>query len=201
MSSLETPSLPSRGEKRVEPDPRSRNLVNGRVRISEPDPKWPYLFRQEDSRIRGALGDRVLALEHVGSTSVPGLPAKPCVDLLLVVADSADEPAYLPDLEGAGYSLVIREPGWYEHRVLKGPSINLNLHVFSEGCEEVDRMRLFRDYLTADTGARERYVAVKRELAERTWERIQDYADSKTGVISELLAEAQAWREETTRAD
>jgi GrpB-like predicted nucleotidyltransferase (UPF0157 family) len=106
----------------------------------------------------------VLALDHVGSTSVPGLPAKPCVDLLLVVADSADEPAYLPDLEEAGYSLVIREPDWYEHRVLKGPSINLNLHVFGQGCEEADRMRLFRDYLTADAGARKRYTAVKREL-------------------------------------
>ncbi|GAA1080205.1 GrpB family protein [Nocardiopsis metallicus] len=196
MSSLETPSLPSRGEKRVGPGPQSRNLVNGRVRISEPDPKWPYLFRQEDGRIRGALGDRVLALDHVGSTSVPGLPAKPCVDLLLVVADSADEAAYLPDLEAVGYSLVIREPDWYEHRVLKGPSINLNLHVFGQGCEEIDRMRLFRDYLTANAGARERYTAVKRELSERTWEKIQDYADAKTGIVRDLLAEAEAWRAE-----
>lgn len=198
MSSLETSSLPSRGEKRVGPDPRSRNLVNGRVHISEPDPKWPYLFRQEDARIRGALGDRVLALEHVGSTSVPGLPAKPCVDLLLVVADSADEPAYLPDLEEAGYSVVVREPDWYEHRVLKGPSINLNLHVFGQGCEEIDRMRLFRDYLTADAGARERYTAVKRELSERTWEKVQDYADAKTGIVTDLLAEAEVWRKGST---
>ena len=172
----------------------ARNLVNGRVRLSEPDPKWPYLFRQEESRVRSALGDRVLSLDHVGSTSVPGLAAKPCVDLLMVVADSADEPAYLPDLEKAGYSLVIAEPDWFEHRVLKGPSVNLNLHVFSEGCEEVDRMRLFRDYLTADAGARERYTAVKRDLSERTWKRIQDYADAKSDIVLELLAEAEAWR-------
>ncbi|WP_026119015.1 GrpB family protein [Nocardiopsis ganjiahuensis] len=197
MSPLETPSLPSRGDKRVGPDPQSRNLVNGRVLISEPDPKWPYLFRQEDARIRGALGDRVLALEHVGSTAVPGLAAKPCVDLLLVVADSADEPAYLPALEAAGYTLVISEPDWFEHRVLKGPNINLNLHVFTEGCSEIDRMRLFRDYLTANTEARERYTAVKRELSERTWERIQDYADAKTGIVTALLAEAEVWHKGT----
>ncbi len=194
MSPLESPSLPSRGDRRVATDPMARNLVNGRVRLSEPDPKWPYLFRQEESRVRSALGDRVLSLDHVGSTAVPGLAAKPCVDLVMVVADSADEPAYLPDLEKAGYTLVIAEPDWYEHRVLKGPSVNLNLHVFSEGCEEVDRMRLFRDYLAADAGARERYTAVKRELSERTWKRIQDYADAKSDIVLELLAEAEAWK-------
>ncbi|PWV52298.1 GrpB family protein [Nocardiopsis sp. L17-MgMaSL7] len=199
MSPLETPSLPSRGDRRVASDPMARNLVNGRVRLSEPDPKWPYLFRQEESRIRGALGDRVLSLDHVGSTAVSGLAAKPCVDLVMAVTDSADETAYLDDLEKVGYTLVIAEPDWYEHRVLKGPSVNLNLHVFSQGCEEIDRMRLFRDYLIADAGARERYTAVKRELSERTWKRIQDYADAKSGIVTELLAEAEAWKAAASR--
>ncbi|GAB3717695.1 GrpB family protein [Nocardiopsis oceani] len=195
MSPLETPSLPSRGEQRAGTDPQARNLVNGRVRISDHDPKWPYLFKQEDARIRGALGDRVLSLDHVGSTAVPGLAAKPCVDLLMTVADSADEPAYIPDLEAAGYSVVIREPDWYEHRVLDGPNINLNLHVFTEGCAEVDRMLLFRDHLIANAEARDRYTEVKRELAERTWERIQDYADAKSDVVTEILSEAEArWK-------
>ncbi|WP_436886098.1 GrpB family protein [Nocardiopsis dassonvillei] len=192
MSPLEASPLPSRGEMRVDSSPEHRNLVNGRVHISNYDPKWPYLFEREAERVRGALGDRVLLFEHVGSTAVPGLPAKPCVDLLLVVADSADEPAYLPDLYAAGYVLVIREPDWYEHRVFKGPDVNLNLHVFSEGCAEIERMRLFRDHLIANADARERYVAVKRGLAERTWERIQDYADAKSAVVREILAEAGA---------
>jgi GrpB-like predicted nucleotidyltransferase (UPF0157 family) len=192
MSPLEASPLPSRGAPRAEIAPEFRNLVNGRVRLSEYDPKWPYLFRREDGRVRAALGDRVLLFEHVGSTAVPGLAAKPCVDLLLVVADSSDEAAYLPDLEAAGYSLVIREPDWYEHRVFKGAEVNLNLHVFSRDCEEAERMRRFRDILIADAGARERYTAVKRELAERTWDRIQDYADAKTGIIRQLLAEADA---------
>ncbi|MFD3684471.1 GrpB family protein [Nocardiopsis sp. NPDC058631] len=194
MSPLEASPLPSRGAPRVGSSPESRNLVNGRVHISEYDAKWPYLFKRESAKVRAALGDRVLLFEHVGSTAVPDMAAKPCVDLLLVVADPADESAYLSDLEAAGYSLVIREPDWYEHRVLKGPDINLNLHVFGEGCAEVERMRLFRDHLIADADARERYTAVKRELAERTWSRIQDYADAKTAVVKQILAEAQARR-------
>ena len=197
MSPLETASLPSRGEKRDGTDPQARNLVNGRVRLSDHDPKWPYLFKQEDARIRGALGDRVLSLDHVGSTAVPGLVAKPCVDLLLTVADSADEPAYVPDLEAAGYSVVIREPDWYEHRVLDGPNINLNLHVFTEGCEEIGRMLLFREYLIANADARDRYTVVKRELAEHTWERIQDYADAKSDIVTELLGEAESWQKKS----
>ncbi|WP_047869203.1 GrpB family protein [Nocardiopsis sp. RV163] len=194
MSPLEASPLPSRGEPRAGIAPEFRNLVNGRVRLSEYDPKWPYLFRREDGRIRAALGDRVLLFEHVGSTAVPGLAAKPCVDLLLLVADSSDEAAYLPDLEAAGYPLVIREPDWYEHRVFKGSEVNLNLHVFSRGCEEAERMRRFRDHLIADADARERYTAVKRELAERTWDRIQDYADAKSDIVRRLLAEAEAGR-------
>lgn len=172
--------------------PESRNLVNGRVHIIPYDPKWPYLFKREAERVRAALGDRVLRIEHVGSTAVPGLAAKPCVDIVLVVADPSDEPAYAADLEAVGYSLVIREPGWFEHRVLKGPDVNLNLHVFGEGCEEVDRMLRFRDRLIADTDARERYTACKKELAERTWQRVQDYSEAKSDVIETILAEAAA---------
>ncbi|MFI6575279.1 GrpB family protein [Nocardiopsis sp. NPDC050513] len=192
MSPLEASPLPSRGDSVAGLRPEHRNLVSGRVHLSQYDPKWPYLFRRESERVHAALGDRVLLFEHVGSTAVPGLAAKPCVDLLLVVADSADESAYLPDLEAAGYSLVIREPDWNEHRVLKGPDVNLNLHVFPEGCAEIERMRRFRDHLVADADARARYEAHKRDLAERTWDRIQDYADAKSEVIEEILAAAGA---------
>jgi GrpB-like predicted nucleotidyltransferase (UPF0157 family) len=86
-------------------------------------------------------------LEHVGSTSVPGLAAKPIIDILLIVPDSSDEPAWLPDLEAAGYVLVIREPDWYQHRCLKGPDTNVNLHVYSPGCPEIERYLIFRDRL------------------------------------------------------
>ncbi len=101
------------------------------ITLQDSDPEWPRLFEREEARIRAALGDRVLGLEHTGSTSVPGLAAKPIIDMTLVVEDSADEAAYIPALETAGYVLRIREPEWYEHRLFKGPDTNVNLHTFS----------------------------------------------------------------------
>ena len=121
--------------------------LNGSVQIADYHPEWPRLFEREAERIRRVLGNRVLLLEHVGSTSVPGLAAKPRIDILLVVADSADESAYIPPLEAAAYVLHIRESDWYEHRLFKGPDTAINLHVFSDGCPEIDRMRIFRDWL------------------------------------------------------
>jgi GrpB-like predicted nucleotidyltransferase (UPF0157 family) len=162
------------------------------IEIREYDPEWPALYAHEKARIFAALGVRVVRLEHAGSTSVPGLPAKPIVDIVLEVPDSADEPSYVPDLEAAGYVLRIREPHWYEHRVFKGPDTNVNLHTFSAGCEEVDRMLLFRDWLRDNTDDRELYATAKRELAAQDWKHVQQYADAKTEVVREILARAQA---------
>src|SRR5208282_5987858 len=92
----------------------------GKVLIVDYDPKWPELFKREAERINAALGGRVITLEHVGSTSVPDLPAKPIIDILLVVADSAAEAEYVPDLERCNYVLRIREPEWHQHRMFKG---------------------------------------------------------------------------------
>lgn len=164
--------------------------LTGRLAVVDYDPAWPGEYRREADRIRSALGDRVKALEHVGSTSVPDLAAKPIVDLVLVVADSAEEEAYLPLLERAGYRLRIREPGWYEHRMLKGPDVDVNLHVFSAGCPEVDRMLLFRDWLRTHDDDREAYAAVKRDLAGREWAYVQDYADAKTPIVEAILGRA-----------
>ena len=105
----------------------------GKVQVVDYDPEWPGLFQREAERIRAVLGERVVQLEHVGSTSVPGLAAKPIIDIMLIVPDSSDEPAYVPDLEAAGYVLVIREPDWYQHRCFKGPDTNVNLHTYSPG--------------------------------------------------------------------
>ncbi|MFC7740138.1 GrpB family protein [Nocardiopsis composta] len=165
---------------------------DGPVVVADYDPEWPRLFEREAERIRGALGGRALMVEHVGSTSVPGLAAKPVIDVLLAVADSADEPAYLPELESAGYVLRIREPDWFEHRLFKGPDTDVNLHVFTAGAEEADRMLRFRDRLRADPADRERYAAAKRDLARRTWRYVQDYADAKTGIVQEIMRRAGA---------
>ena len=165
--------------------------LNGTITLVAYDPAWPQLFAYEATRIRTALGDRALLLEHVGSTSVPGLAAKPKIDLLLVVANTADEPAYVPALEAAGYVLHIREPEWYEHRLFKGSDTDINLHVFSLGCEEVDQMLLFRDWLRSHPADRELYERTKRELASREWKYTQNHADAKSAVVREILARAQ----------
>ncbi len=165
--------------------------LNGRIRISEYDPRWPELFEREASRIRQALGPRALRIEHAGSTSVPGLVAKPIIDILLAVADSADEGAYVPAMEAAGYVLRIREPDWYEHRMFKGPDAEINLHVFSAGCPEIGRMVLFRDWLRRHAADRDLYARTKLALAQQDWKYGQNYADAKTPVIQEILDRAR----------
>ncbi len=156
------------------------------------DPEWPARFAREAARVRDVLGDTALRIEHVGSTSVPGLSAKPIIDMLLVVPNSADEPSYVPALEAAGYVLRIREPDWFEHRVFKGPDTNINMHVFSESASEIDRMLLFRDWLRANDADRDRYEQTKRELAQLTWRHVQHYADAKTDVVREIIRRAEA---------
>jgi GrpB-like predicted nucleotidyltransferase (UPF0157 family) len=160
------------------------------IEIHEYDPRWPALYAREEERVRSILGDRVLRIAHVGSTSVPGLPAKPVVDIVLEVADSADEAGYARDLEAGGYPLAIREPDWYEHRLFKGPDTNVNVHVFGAGCEELDRMIRFRDHLRASETDRELYAQAKRDLAARDWSYVQQYADAKTAIVREILARA-----------
>ncbi len=165
--------------------------LNGPVRIDDYNSEWPRLYQREAERIRAALGDRVLQLEHVGSTSVPGLAAKPRIDILLVVADSGDESSYLPAMQAAGYWLKVREPDWNEHRMFKGPDTDINLHVFTPGCPEIGRLLLFRDWLRTHAEDRELYERVKRELARREWKYTQNYADAKTTVVEEILARAR----------
>ncbi|MCY1019142.1 GrpB family protein [Pyxidicoccus sp. MSG2] len=160
--------------------------------VSDYDPAWPALFEREAARVRATLDARVKRLEHVGSTSVPGLPAKPVIDMVLTVEDSADEASYVPVMEAAGYVLRIREPHWFEHRMFKGPDTDINLHVFTEGCAEVGQMLLFRDWLRMHPEDLELYAASKRELAKQEWKYVQNYADAKTDVVQRILAKARA---------
>jgi GrpB-like predicted nucleotidyltransferase (UPF0157 family) len=167
-------------------------VLNGPIALAESNPEWPEQFVRQAERIQAALGQRALRIEHVGSTSVPGLAAKPIIDILLVVADSADEPSYVPALEAAGFVLRIREPEWHEHRLFKGQEINLNLHVFSAGSAEIERLLLLRDRLRANPAERQLYEQTKRELARRTWKYVQDYADAKSEVIEGIISRARA---------
>ena len=166
-----------------EPPPQYREIV-----IADYDPEWRRWFERAAEEIRAVLGDQVLQLDHVGSTSVPGLAAKPLIDINLVVTDTTDEAAYVPQLEAIGYELRVREPDWFEHRLLRGYDRPVNLHVFPQGCEEAERMRRFRDHLRANHADRELYERTKRELAAQEWKYVQNYADAKSAVIAEILA-------------
>jgi GrpB-like predicted nucleotidyltransferase (UPF0157 family) len=167
-----------------------RTPHNAPVTLVDYDPGWPGLFEREARRIRRILGGTVVRLEHTGSTSVPGLAAKPIIDITLIVPDSADESSYVPQLEAAGYVLRIREPAWHEHRVLKGPDTDINLHVSSRGSIELERMVGFRDWLRSHPEDRDLYERTKRELAARTWRHIQHYADAKTEVVEMIIGRA-----------
>jgi len=161
------------------------NPLSSRILITDYDPPWPELFARETERIKCLLGGRVLRIEHTGLTAVPGLRAKPIIDLLPVVADSAAEVAYVPALESEGYVLCSREPDWHEHRMFKGPDTEINLHVLSSGCPGIDRILLFGDWLRRNAADRNLYAGTKVALAKKERGDIQDYADAKTIVIEE----------------
>ena len=163
------------------------------IAIVPPDPAWPGDFARLASTIRRALGDRVLSVEHVGSTSVPGLPAKPIIDIDLTVADSADEDSYIPALESVGFVLRVREPWWYEHRCLVFAEPSCNLHVFALDAPEPARHRIFRDWLRQDDADRTLYaetkIAAAREANARG-EHVMEYNARKQDVIREIYARA-----------
>jgi len=161
-------------------------VLQGPVRLEPYDPRWPAWYEQLALRIRRALGHTVVRIEHAGSTSVPGLTAKPVIDIVLEVPDSTDESAFVPQLEHEGFVLRAREPEWFEHRLLKHGDPACNLHVFSAGCEEADRMLRFRDHLRTNAEDRTLYAGTKRELAARDWRYLQQYADAKTEVVAAI---------------
>lgn len=135
------------------------------IRVVEYDDQWPADFGRVAARLRDALGDRVMEVHHVGSTSVPGLPAKPVIDVDLVLADPADEASYIPDLQAAGFVHTIREPWWHEHRLVKHPDPLTYVHVFGPDCPEVVRHLMFRDWLVEHDDDRSRYAEAKRAAA------------------------------------
>jgi GrpB-like predicted nucleotidyltransferase (UPF0157 family) len=160
------------------------------IAVVDPDPSWPAQFEELAHRIRTALGDRVLELEHVGSTSVPDLPAKPVIDVDLTVVDSSDESAYVPALERVGFELTIRELRWHEHRCLVATAPRSNLHVWSPDCPEAIRHRLFRDWLRDHPEDRDRYANAKRASADASnaaEEDVMSYNLRKQPVVREIL--------------
>ena len=164
-----------------------------RIEVAGPDPGWPRQYDVLAGRIRDALGWRVLQLEHVGSTAVPGLAAKPVIDIDLTVADPGREQDYVPALEAIGFRLVIREPWWYGHRALRADQPRSNLHVCGFDSPEPIRHRIFRDWLRGNPDERDRYAAAKRQAASAAnagGEHVMQYNARKQQVIREIYHRA-----------
>jgi GrpB-like predicted nucleotidyltransferase (UPF0157 family)/predicted ester cyclase len=178
-----------------DPDPAVIEGIEPSVQIvlASYDPAWPDLYEQLRRRIEEAVGERALAVEHIGSTSIPGLTAKPIIDILLVVTDVTDDDEFLPPLLDAGFVLRRREP---DHRLLRTPARDVHIHVFSAGSPEIRDYLDFRDFLRVDETSRTRYEAVKRELARLPWRDGNQYAIAKTTIVSDLLRQAREWRGE-----
>ncbi len=168
----------------------------GPLTIAEYSDGWPRRFERERTCITGALGAHAQRIEHIGSTSVPGLAAKPIIDVLVVVADIDDEHSYAPSLVAAGYVLRVRETG---HLMFRTPERDVHVHLYGTGDPEIDEVLVFRDWLRANAEDRRRYELLKRELAPRDWHDMQAYADAKGPLIAEIKARASGATDHSSR--
>ena len=194
---MRLPPLPETPAGPLTPERMAARAVGGRavevtrpITISPYDPGWPARYRRHETRIRAALGGRALAVEHVGSTAVPGLAAKDRIDIDLIVADPADEDAYVPQLAAAGYALRSRDPHWYEHRCLWGEPHDVSLHVFGPDCDEFLRHLILRDWLRAHPRDRDRYAERKQRAAAEHPMSMAGYVAAKGDVIVAILRRA-----------
>lgn len=161
------------------------------IEIADYDLNWPLIFQKHARTITEHLGATALRIEHIGSTSVPGLAAKPIVDILVVVPNSANEHQYLAPLIAAGYELRVREPDFFEHRMFRTPARDVHIHVYSPDSPEIDRYLVFRDRLRTNSEFRQRYEQTKRNLATQAWNDMNDYANAKTEIIERIIADRQ----------
>lgn len=166
------------------------------LQLHEYDERWPETFLEHAHRIHGALGAAAVGVEHIGSTAVPGLAAKPIVDILIMVEDITAEEDYLEPLLAAGYVLRVREPG---HRLVRTPERDAHVHIYEHDHQAVEDYLLLRDRLRTHASDRELYEQTKRALLEKRWDDMNDYADAKTDVIAGIRARAKAAAQETTR--
>lgn len=167
------------------------------ITLDEYDERWTDLYREHRQRIEVALGGANVQIEHIGSTSVPGLAAKPIIDIAVAVTDITAEENYLEPLIASGYELRVREPG---HRLVRTPNRDVHVHVYEQGAGAIDEYLLLRDHLRRDRNDRTLYESTKRALLRRRWDDMNDYADAKTDVIVAIKERARAAREKLASA-
>ena len=158
------------------------------IQIVEYNKQWSVKFEQHAKLIKDILGDIAIGVEHIGSTSVPRLAAKPIIDILLIVKKSGDESKYLKEMQTAGYQLRVREPDFHEHRMFRTAQKDVHIHVLSEGSSEIDRYLVFRNRLRLNETDRKEYEATKRKLASGEWKDMNEYANAKTQIVERIIA-------------
>lgn len=161
-------------------------LEPGRITLAEYDLRWPDKFALERKRIAAAIGSAAILIEHIGSTSVPGLAAKPVIDILVTVRNVEIVDDYRDAMETAGYTLRVREAG---HCMFRTGSRDVHVHFWCSGCEEETRHLTFRDRLRENADDRKLYERTKRELAKVFWRDSNYYAEAKRSVIEFILAQ------------
>jgi GrpB-like predicted nucleotidyltransferase (UPF0157 family) len=170
-------------------DPALPGLAHGTVQLAEWTPRWAELFAEEAQRLRIALGNLAVAIEHYGSTSVPGLVAKPLLDILVGGPEATDAAPYRVALEPLGYDYAAHA-GVPEHLVFgRGTARTHLVHVVRYGGGAWHRALAFRDALRADAGLRERYAALKRDLAQQHGAERSHYTAAKSAFVEHVLAD------------
>ena len=160
------------------------------IEIISYDDSWPIKYAEHENIIKETLSNIIVSIEHIGSTSVPRLSAKPIIDILLVVKDSSNEDEYLNKMESAGYQLRVREPDFHEHRMFRTVDRDVHIHVSSSGSTEIERYIVFRNRLRKNEFERDNYEKLKLKLAKNQWENMNEYAEAKTEIIERIIASA-----------
>lgn len=163
------------------------------IEVAAYDEQWPARFAEWRARLAAELGPVAIRIEHVGSTAVPGLAAKAIIDILISVAHTGDEEAYVPAIERTGLQLRLREPG---HRYFRPPPDrprDVHIHACEARSAWERNHLLFRDYLRAHPAARDSYADLKQELAERYPDDRLAYTDAKSAFILDSLEAAREW--------
>ena len=161
-----------------------------KVKLSEYNPEWVQLFREEKERIAEKLGNKIVTIEHIGSTSVSGLGAKPIVDILLGVRKISDADEFIPKMEELGYEYRNHFENVMPYRRYFTKPEHYHVHTVEVTSEFWRRHLLFRDYLRAHDDKRNEYNKLKKELAEREWNDVNDYAYAKTDFIKKIEKDA-----------
>ena len=161
-----------------------------RVRLDRSSDEWPLKYERVSQQIGRVLGVRAKRVEHIGSTAVPGLDAKPIVDILLELDDVDDQDIHQA-LAGIGLAPIVDEPG---HRMFRTAAGDVHVHLWASDDSEIERHILFRDWLRENEMDRRLYKREKYRLAAMEWPTQNDYAEAKTPVINEIVARARESR-------